>query len=185
MTKTTVTPEQIQAWKEKYGTVYMLESETGLEGYIKDPTTDMTIMKLAVSSLSKSREEYVNAILVNCFLGGDVEIKDEQYANGLADQIDEITDIPTCKTVREGNKFVMQCEGLTLTVRGANRSDINMAEKKNGAKEPFVTSENLLKIIALDKDELATAQKNTRAWLGFLTATNEVKNKVIMNVTKL
>lgn len=185
MAKSKITKDQIEAWKKEFGTLYLLQSENGLEGYIKDPTSNIRIMKLAVSCLSKSREEYVNAILTNCFLGGDDEIKEEQYANGLADQLDEITDIPNCKTVREGNKFVMVCEGLSLSVRMANRADINLSEKKNGAREPFVTAENLLKIIALDKEELATAQKNTRAWLGFLTATDEVKNKVAVNVTKL
>lgn len=67
------TPEQIEDWKAKYKTVHKLTIE-GKTAYLRKP--DRRTLSLAMTKISKG--EIVGgseAILENCWLGGDTEIK--------------------------------------------------------------------------------------------------------------
>lgn len=70
---TNPTPEQIQGWKEKYKTVHKLSIEDKT-AYLRKP--DRRTLSLAMTKISKG--DIIGgseAILENCWLGGDTEIK--------------------------------------------------------------------------------------------------------------
>lgn len=67
------TPEQIEGWKEKYKTVNKLTIE-GKTAYLRKP--DRRTLSLAMTKISKGDiMGGSEAILENCWLGGDTEIK--------------------------------------------------------------------------------------------------------------
>lgn len=66
-------PEHIQGWKEKYKTVHKLIIEDKI-AYLRKP--DRRTLSLAMTKISKG--DIIGgseAILENCWLGGDTEIK--------------------------------------------------------------------------------------------------------------
>lgn len=70
---TNPTPEQIAGWKEKYKTVHKLTIDDKT-GYLRKP--DRRTLSLAMTKISKG--DIIGgseAILENCWLGGDAEIK--------------------------------------------------------------------------------------------------------------
>lgn len=68
------TPEQIESWKAKYNTVHKLTIEDKA-AYLRKP--DRRTLSLAMSKIGKNEIlEGSEAVLVNCWLGGDPEIKD-------------------------------------------------------------------------------------------------------------
>lgn len=70
---TNPTPEQIEGWKEKYKTVHKLTIE-GKTAYLRKP--DRRTLSLAMTKISKGDiMGGSEAILENCWLGGDTEIK--------------------------------------------------------------------------------------------------------------
>lgn len=65
--------EEIQDWKEKYKTVHKLSVE-GKTAYLRKP--DRRTLSLAMTKISKGDIlGGSEAILENCWLGGDTEIK--------------------------------------------------------------------------------------------------------------
>jgi len=70
---TNPTPEQIMGWKEKYKTVHKLTIE-GKTAYLRKPnrrTLSLAMTKISKGDIIGGSE----AILENCWLGGDTEIK--------------------------------------------------------------------------------------------------------------
>lgn len=180
--------QTIADWKEKHNckNIIVLKTEDDLVCYLRDPLDDLKVMKLAFTALQKSKFNYVNVIMANCWIEGDEEMKTEpQYVNYLADKIDEITEIPDAQVHKVGDNHILSCEGFSVEVRTAERGDIVFAEQKNAHKEPFETAINLLNRIAVDKNNVSELRKNTRAFIGILTAVNDVKEKVAVTVEKL
>ena len=67
------TPEDIKGWKAKYKSVHKLTIE-GKTAYLRNP--DRRTLSLAMSKIAKSDVMGGSeAILENCWLGGDPEIK--------------------------------------------------------------------------------------------------------------
>jgi hypothetical protein len=180
--------EQIAAWKQenKCEHVFMLSTEDDKIAWIKDPLSDLNVMKLAFTAMKKSTIEFVKTILENCWIAGDESVKtDEKYCNFLADEVQEITDIPECIVRREDSKFIMTVGGNSCEVRMAMRADINKAEQRNAAKEPFETAINLLSYIALKPEEVENIRKtSTRSYIGLLVGVEKVKNKAFVQVSK-
>lgn len=70
---TNPTPEDIKGWKEKYKTVHKLTIEDKT-AYLRKP--DRRTLSLAMTKISKGDiMGGSEAILENCWLGGDTEIK--------------------------------------------------------------------------------------------------------------
>lgn len=70
---TNPTPEQIEAWKEQYKTVHKL-TIGDKTAYLRKP--DRRTLSLAMTKISKGDiMGGSEAILENCWLGGDTEIK--------------------------------------------------------------------------------------------------------------
>ncbi len=180
-----VTQEQINEWKARHGKIYRLIAEDKV-AYIFDPLTSLAVMKKAFTAIQVSTILYVQSVLADCWLGGDEELKtDEAYGNALSDNIDELTKLPKHQIEEMDGRFLLKSEGAEILVRPALRKDILLAEKKNKAKEPFETAIHLLKLIAEDKKEVDNISLNTRAFIGILTAVDEVKVKKAVVVEEL
>jgi len=90
-TKSGITPEQIEAWKKKYGNVFVVEAD-GKKGYIRAPKRAEVGMATAYQATSPFKA--TEFILQNCWLGGDeVLMNEDRYFYGLNAQIAEIIDV--------------------------------------------------------------------------------------------
>ena len=67
-----VTKQQIQEWKKQYGDVYVLNIE-GKKAYLRTP--DRQTLSYASTLATKDPLKFNEAILTNCWVGGDEEIK--------------------------------------------------------------------------------------------------------------
>ena len=184
----TPSKEQIAEWKTKYGQVFLLEAEDGKVAYIHDPLLDFAVTKLIFTALGKSAMDFASSVLANCWLAGDEEIRlEERYANDLASKIDDIILLPDFLVDREADApvYTIKVEGEELRVRQAKREDIMDAERRNARNEHFQTAAYLLERICVDLDSLGIVKKNNRIYIGFLRATNAVKDKTYVSVKKL
>lgn len=89
-------PEQIAAWKEIHGTVHKITVEDKV-CYLKSP--DRKTLEYAQNANQKGGGMKFNeALLNNCWLGGDPEIKtDDAYFLGVGGILAEIIDIKEAK----------------------------------------------------------------------------------------
>lgn len=179
------TQKQIQEWKAKYGTIYQLEAENGKVCYIFDPISKLVIVKAITAAALKGSFEFVEALLNNCWIDGDVTIKsDDRIKAGLYEQTKDIIDIPDYQVSFSGSKATVTIEGQTITVRLASRQEIKYAEDRNKGNKPYDTAIYLLEKIADPKD-LDEWKKNNRMYVGLLVAVDEVKERTHVSVKKL
>lgn len=82
------TPEQINEWKAKHKNVYLIEVD-GRSAYVKAPSRNDLSYASAIGS--KDPIKFNEAILKNCWLDGDDDIKtDDRLFMGVAAKLDEI-----------------------------------------------------------------------------------------------
>lgn len=81
-----VTPAQIEAWKKKYGEVFVFTTADGLTCYLRRPTRQA--IALAASTGGGDMLAVTEIILENSWLGGDERImQEDKYFLGLSDKI--------------------------------------------------------------------------------------------------
>ena len=91
---TNPTPDQIAQWKKEYAAkgkdIHKVTTASGKVGYLHDP--DRKTLSLAMTRIAQNNiVGGVEAILNNCWLGGDESIKtDDKSFMGLAGQIDKL-----------------------------------------------------------------------------------------------
>jgi len=148
-----ISKEQIEEWKAEYTDLYQLTSGDGKTCIIFDPTAKFSVMKMIAAVTPKGQAAVTEAILNNCWLGGDEILRtSEEYQNELDEQIDEIFDIPNYQIKEEANHAVITTGGVSVKVRYPERSDIKDAEKRNKQRKPFDTNIYLLEDLSLEKD---------------------------------
>jgi hypothetical protein len=177
-----VTKAQIEEWKKKHGTIYELEAN-GKLAYVKDPTSDLRIMKSFVSARDEDPIKGVDVILNNSWLGGDEEIKSEEHKMGLLDQLDRLIDIPDYDIAFVEDHYVVTIEGMTCKLKPAERGDLVYADARNRTNKPFETNIHLLERIAVEGlDEI---KKDSRKYLALILAAKEAKKQKYVSVKKL
>ncbi|MBF0576602.1 hypothetical protein [Dysgonomonas sp. GY617] len=93
------TPEQIEQWKKEYATkdkcIHRITSASGKVGYVHDP--DRKTLSLAMTRIAQNNIiGGVEAILDNCWLGGDESLKtNDKSFMGLANQIEQLIQAET------------------------------------------------------------------------------------------
>jgi autonomous glycyl radical cofactor GrcA len=180
---TKISKEQIAAWKEEYKDIYQLSSADGKVGYVFDPTAKFSVMKMIAAVTPNGQTAVTDAILNNCWLGGDEEIRTIQaYKNELDDQIDEIFNIPDYEIKEEPTHAVITSCGVSVKVRYPERTDLKDAEKRNKLHKPFDTNIYLLEALAMD--DLTEIKKNNRVYLGVILCIREVKQKLRLQIKK-
>lgn len=96
---TNPTPEQIEQWKKEWAAkgknIHKVTTAGGKVGYLHDP--DRKTLSLAMSRLAQNNiVGGVEAVLNNCWLGGDESIKaNDKSFMGLANQIDKLIETET------------------------------------------------------------------------------------------
>lgn len=179
------TQKQIAEWKAKHGTIYQLQTEDGKVCYIFDPISKLIIVKALMAALLKGSFEFVDALLNNCWIDGDESIKsDDRIKSGLWEQVKDIIDIPEHQVEFADGKAKITIEGRTIAVRMASRQEIKYAEDRNKGSKPLDTQIYLLEKIA-DQKDLEEWKKDTRLYVGLLTAVDEVKDRTHVTVKKL
>lgn len=86
-----ITEKQIQQWKKQHGDVFVYSAD-GLKCYLKRP--DRKVIAYANEIADGSVVKYKEALIENCFLGGDEAIKTEdKYFLGLSNKITDLVEI--------------------------------------------------------------------------------------------
>ncbi len=83
--------EQIEKWKKQHGKVFEITVDDK-HGYLKKP--DRNVIKLAYSRIAV--QDPIGAcevVLQNCWLGGDEELKGDDYIGGMVAPITELLNI--------------------------------------------------------------------------------------------
>lgn len=183
---TKASAEQIAEWKGKYKGVYEVETETGSFIYLSDPMEKLPVMKVLIGAMVKGSFEFVDALINNCWIGGDESIKtNNMVKTGIFDKVKDIIEIPDAEIeYSEDGKAVVTIESKTITVRLAERQEIKFAEDKNKGSKPLDTQIYLLDKIA-DKEEIKSWREDTRLYLGLLNAVDQLKERVHVSIKKL
>lgn len=89
--KITITTEQIEAWKKKYGEVFIVEIEDK-KAYLKRPSRKALSAAAVVGKSDPMK--YNEVLLENCWLGGDEEIKtDDPLFLGASQILAELVEV--------------------------------------------------------------------------------------------
>lgn len=97
-TLTELTPEQIEAAKKEFGSVYMIDVE-GKKIYIHKPTRQ--IIDLAQISGRSKPSMFEETIVRNCWLAGDKQVvEDIDYFYAMADKINGIVEKKSAELVK-------------------------------------------------------------------------------------
>lgn len=185
MKKTTITKEQIEAWKKEHGDVYALPVEDKT-GYLRGPK--MQDYKRAFVAMKKQGEvAFGETMLTALWLGGDDEIKtDDTYFLAARKELMDFFnyDDPEIKEL-DGQKTEITIEGHKCVLRVITRNDLKMAEKKNPGDKPFVTQEKLFEMVCLEKDKAFENRENAAIRFPLFQAIEKLQNKKTAILKKL
>lgn len=93
-----VTPDQIQAWKDKYGQIFGIVVD-GHIAYLRKP--DRRILGFASTAGKTNNVKFNETLLNNCFIGGSELIKtDDDYFMGACTQLAEIINVKEAELVK-------------------------------------------------------------------------------------
>jgi hypothetical protein len=88
-----VTQEQIDAWKKEHGNVFLIEVG-GKKAYLRG--ADRKTVSYATTVGAKDPMAFNEALIQNCWLAGDEEIKtDDALFMGVSAQLHELIEIKT------------------------------------------------------------------------------------------
>ena len=92
------TPEQIEEWKKKHGTVHAVVVD-GHIGYLKKP--DRKVLRYASSVGAKDPIRFNELLLTNCWLGGSESIKtDDEMFLGASAVLAELIEVKEAELVK-------------------------------------------------------------------------------------
>lgn len=174
-------------WQKKYGEGNCRELIADSKSvFVFDPRVDFNKMKIVVAARQKSIGHLVDAVLNNCWLGGDEELKkDERFKQGLEDQLDEMIDIPEALEEELANGNVKLTIGnATIEVRKATRMDLRYSEDRNPDNKPLMSQVYLLDRVAVNTEELEAIKNNTVAYMAALLKVRDLKDKKYVEVKK-
>lgn len=185
MSKNTVTPEQIQEWKDKHGGVYELPIENKII-YLRAPK--MVDFKAGMTQLVKNGEiDYAETMLRLLTIGGDVEIiNDDEYFSELKRKVQELIEYEPAEIIRESNfKRRLIIEGFEVVVRKPTREDLRKAEQQNPNHKQFVTQEKLFDIIKESADDVFKDKDNADFRMPLYAAIETIQKEKIARLKKL
>jgi hypothetical protein len=98
MTTKKIDQEQIDQWKKKHGTIFLIKVEDKV-CYLKKP--DRKTLSYAATVGAKDNLKFNEAILANCWLGGDEEMKtDDSLFLSVSTRLAEIIEIKEAELVK-------------------------------------------------------------------------------------
>ncbi|MGV0830756.1 hypothetical protein ACTS9D_00855 [Empedobacter brevis] len=163
MSKNTVTPEQIQEWKDKHGDLFELPIEDK-KLYLRAPK--MNDFKAAMSALIKCGEvSYTETLSKLLAVGGDVEIlMNDEYFSVIQREMQSLMnfDDPEIEVLSNGQRrFIIN--GKEVVVRKPTREDLRKADQQNPSNKPFITQEKLFDLIKIKADDFFSDKDNAEA----------------------
>ncbi|MFD0997681.1 hypothetical protein ACFQ21_00115 [Ohtaekwangia kribbensis] len=181
------TPEQIKEWKEKHIHIYQLDTADGRSCIVFDPTfnSNLAIMKLILKAFTLGDYEYAEAVINQCWVGGDDSIKkDPRAIEGFIPKVKDIIELPDYEVIQDDEQETATIiyEGQSFRVKQADRLDTKYAEDRNKGDKPLDTQMYLLERLAIDD---LTPWRNTRGYLALLLAMGDIKKSVQVAVKKL
>ncbi|WP_345206091.1 hypothetical protein [Chryseobacterium ginsengisoli] len=181
----TVTQDQINEWKEKFGGVWELPIEDKT-GYLKDP--NMNDFKRAVTAMQKETEiAFGEEMLSALWIGGDTEIKtnDDYFLPAKKTLLDFFKYPDAVTNDLENRQTEILIGDERCVVRVITREDLRMCEKKNPQSKPFLSQEYLFDMVVTEKTEGFNNKNNPEIRFPLYQELEKLQNKKIGQLKKL
>lgn len=185
MKELTPLEEQKKAWQQKHGVGNCRELiADGKSVFVFDPTTDFKKIKIVYAARQKSVGHLVDAVLNNCWLGGDETLKkDERFKMGIEEQVDNLIDIPESETENLDNGNVLiKCGDMELEVKRVTRQDKRYVDDRN--VDNLMKRVFLLDRINVDEQKLEEVKKKPAVYFSMLLEVMELKDKTDVELKK-
>lgn len=176
-----------KAWQEKYGVGNCRELiADGKSVFVFDPCVDLNKIKAVIAARQKSVGHMVDAVLNNCWLGGDEQLRqDEAFKSGIEAQVEQMIDIPEAQKEEMANGNVKVTVGsFSIEVRKVNRADLRYGEDRNPDRKPLVSQGFVLDRVAVDPARLEELKKDARLYLAVCILVDELRDKKYVEVKK-
>lgn len=176
--------EQINEWKEKYGTIYALPIEDKT-AFLREPK--MKDFKRAFTVMQNDGDLAFGEQMINLlFIGGDEEIKtNDEYFFPARKEIKEFFNFEEAEFTKEKNNTIITIGEARCKVRIITRDDLKIAEKENPSGKPFVTQEKLFDRVCIEKDEAFKDRDNASLRFPLYQAIEKLQNQKIAIIKKL
>jgi hypothetical protein len=181
------TPQQIAEWQLKYGKGNIRELQAdGNFCYVSDPSLNLNKMKMIIAARRKDTGAMVEAILNNCWIGGDDSFKtDAKLKLGLEDQVEDLMELPDGETEDlENGNVIISVNQISIEVRKVTRMDIRYAEDRDRDNKPLAQLQFLLERVAVDEQQLSVLRGHVREYLSVLFTLRSLKDKKHVEVKK-
>jgi len=168
--------EKKKEWQEKYGVGNLRELKAdGKSVFVFDPCIDFKKIKIIYTARQKSVGHMVDAVLNNCWLDGDKDLRtDDEFKLGIEDQVDNMLDIPEAvKEEMDSGNYLLKVGEVELEVRQVTRQDIRFVDERNA--ETLMKRVYLLDRIAVDESKLEAVKKDARVYFSMLLMVMELK----------
>lgn len=176
MSKETI---NISELKEKNGELKEITID-GKTAFFRKP--DLRIWRFALKVIDKSQTEFKKSMAINCFVAGDVRLKESPYIEDIADIISEFVDYVDAEVEREGNSYKVIVLGKTATFRPITIESQTMAERNNPDDIPFKTQQNLVEMLWLNGDEELRDAKQLDYHMPVLRVIKDLREKHIVSI---
>lgn len=169
----------IEELKQKYGTIKIVECGK-LIGYFRKP--DLRIWKFATKAIEKSHADFKRALCVNCFVAGSRELLESPYIEDLSDIINEFVEYVDAEVERDGSAYIVKVLDKQARFRPMTIEMQSLAERQNPNETPFLTQQNLHKMMWLDGDDELKDSANLDYYMPVLRVLKDLREKHILNV---
>ncbi|TDL99619.1 MAG: hypothetical protein C4K58_06925 [Flavobacteriaceae bacterium] len=176
------TKKQIEEWKAKHGGFFSVEVE-GKIVYLKAPSVlDWKRLTLAIQ---EGEVKFAETCLDLLWLDGDQEIKtDEDCFLGFKAQVGSLFDYEEAEVEKVDGLYKISLGEEFCLVRSVTRKDLELADKKNPSKKPFVSQEILFEIIKKEASSGFDDKNNASLRIPLYKAIETIQNKAVAVVKK-
>lgn len=174
-------------WQEKYGVGNCRELiADGKSVFVFDPCVDLNKIKMVIAARQKSVGHMVDAVLNNCWLGGEESLRqDEAFKSGIEAQVEEMIDIPEAQKEELTNGNIMVKVGtFSIELKKVTRGDLRYGEDRNPDRKPLVSQGFVLERVAVNQDALEELKKNPRTYLAVCILVDDLRDKKYVEVKK-
>ena len=169
----------IEELKAKYGELKII-CIGNLTAYFRKP--DIKIWRFALKAIEKSQTEFKRVMAVNCFVGGDEELKQSPYIEDIAEEIDAFIDYPEAEVVKDGNAYLVTVLDKSCRLRPVSIEITTQAERNNPEDLPFKTQQNMLEAMWLDGDEELKNASNLNYHMPVLRVLKNLREKHLVSI---
>jgi len=176
MSKETINIDEL---KEKFGELKEI-TINGMTAFFRKP--DMKIWRFALKVIDKSQTEFKKVMAVNCFVAGDVRLKESPYIEDVAEVINEFVDYTDAEVVKDGNGYRITVMDKSAKLRPLTIEFQTNAERNNPDNIPFKSQQNLLDLLWIEGDTELKDSTKLDYHMPALRVVKDLREKHIVSV---